>query len=96
MLFTFAKKDSPPHCAEPFVCTSDFNEWVSELNGVRRDIENARMRFNMATEEELIDQCVYELNALQSRYTYFLRLIRESHGSAVTANVSGGSPCGSY
>lgn len=58
-------------------------EWVSELQNVQCAIEQARSRFNMATENELIDQCVFELNALQSRYTYFLRLIRESEEPAV-------------
>lgn len=55
-------------------------EWVAELSNIRRDIESCRARFNMATEKELIDQCVFELNALHSRYSYFLRLIREADG----------------
>ncbi|MDR1736575.1 MAG: YaaL family protein [Oscillospiraceae bacterium] len=68
MLYTSAKKEKGTRR----------DEWVSELATVKADIEHARARFNMATEEELIDQCVYELNALQARYTYFLRLIKES------------------
>lgn len=73
MMHAPAKKEKDPH----------WGEWVSELQHVQCAIEQARSRFNMATETELIDQCVYELNALQSRYTYFLRLIRENEGHAL-------------
>jgi hypothetical protein len=51
--------------------------WITELEKTQREIELARKRFNQATELELIDQCVFELNALQSRYAYFLRRIKE-------------------
>lgn len=51
-----------------------------ELQRVQTDMENARSRFNQATEQELIEQTVFELNALQARYTYFLRLMREYDG----------------
>jgi hypothetical protein len=75
------RPDSPARSAGAYAYdAASLDEWVSELNDVRRDIANARARFNMATEGELIDQCVYELNALQSRQTYFMRLIRESTG----------------
>ena len=53
---------------------------VRELQRVQLDMENARSRFNQATEQELIEQTVYELNAIQARYTYFLRLMREYDG----------------
>jgi hypothetical protein len=53
------------------------DELIEELHRVQADIDDARMRFNQATEKELVDQCVYEINALQARYTYFLRQIRE-------------------
>ena len=58
---------------------------LRELEDTRFELDNARARFNMATEPELIEQCVYEMNALQSRYAYFLRLIREEddEGSGV-------------
>lgn len=61
---------------------------VRELNQVRLDLEDARTRFNQATERELIEQTVFELNALQARYTYFLRLMREHEG--VDAHQSSG------
>ena len=85
-----SRKETPRHPAREAACHA---EWISELNDIRRDIAVARARFDMATEGELIDQCVYELNALQSRYTYFLRLIRENarHPAAVQEAV----PCDS-
>ena len=79
-----SRKTAAPRRPAYIPGTGCYDDWVSELNGVRRDIEIARARFNMATEGELIDQCVYELNALQSRYTYFLRLIRENAARSVS------------
>lgn len=61
------------------------DELINELQRVQSDIDDARLRFNQATEKELVDQCVYEINALQSRYTYFLRLIREYDGQTQVA-----------
>ncbi len=58
-------------------------ELIGELRRVQQDIEDARSRFNVVTEKELIEQCVFELNALQARYTYFLRLLREYDDSPV-------------
>ena len=53
------------------------DELIHELSRAKTDLNNARGRFNQATEKELIEQAVFEINALQSRYTYFLRLIKE-------------------
>jgi hypothetical protein len=47
---------------------------IQELRG---QLNYARMRFNEATEPELVDACVYEISALQAKYNYFLRLARE-------------------
>jgi hypothetical protein len=35
------------------------------------------MQFGQAIEPEIIEACVYEINALQARYAYYLRLARE-------------------
>ena len=57
-------------------------ELFNELGDMRAALEDAYMRFNMTSEPELVDACVYELNAALSRYNYLLRIIKESGGEA--------------
>jgi len=57
-------------------------ELFNELGDMRAALEDAYMRFNMTSEPELVDACVYEINAAQSRYNYLLRIIKESGGEA--------------
>ena len=51
------------------------------LIDARRALRAAYARFNAAAEPELIDACIYEINAAQARCGYYLRLIRESGGA---------------
>ena len=64
-------------------------ELLSELSGVRDALDAAYMRFNAVTEPELVDACVYEINAAQSRYNYMLRRIRELDGEAAFREQTG-------
>ena len=57
-------------------------ELLGELSELRGALEAAYMRFDAAIEPELVDACVYEINAAQSRYNYQLRLIKERGGEA--------------
>lgn len=57
-------------------------ELFNELGDMRAALEDAYMRFNLTSEPELVDACVYEINAAQSRYNYLLRIIKESGGEA--------------
>ena len=57
-------------------------ELLGELSVLRDALTAAYMRFDAATEPELVDACVYEINAAQSRYNYQLRLIKEHGGEA--------------
>jgi len=61
-----------------------------ELQQVQMDMENVRARFNQATEHELIEQAVFEMKAVQARYAYFLRLMREYKGVDEEAQQAGG------
>ena len=57
-------------------------ELFNELSDLRGALAAAYMRFDAAIEPELVDACVYEINAAQSRYNYQMRLIKE-HGGEV-------------
>ncbi|MBQ9647259.1 MAG: DUF2508 family protein [Oscillospiraceae bacterium] len=61
----------------------------NELSDMRTALEDAYLRFNTTTEPELVDACVYEINAAQSRYNYLLRLIKDAGGEAAFKAYSG-------
>ncbi|MBO4915155.1 MAG: DUF2508 family protein [Oscillospiraceae bacterium] len=64
-------------------------DMFNELGELRAALDEAYMRFDNATEPELVEACVYEINAAQSRYNYQLRLIKESGGEAAFRAFSG-------
>ena len=43
----------------------------------RVQINQAYALFNQHSDPDLVDSCVYEINALQSRYSYFVRRFKE-------------------
>ncbi len=57
-------------------------ELLGELSELHGALTAAYVRFDATTEPELVDACVYEINAAQSRYNYMLRLIKEEGGEA--------------
>jgi hypothetical protein len=52
-------------------------ELLSDIFEVKNLLAGAYIRFNCAMEPELVEANVYEINALQSRYSYLLRKIKE-------------------
>ena len=65
-------------------------ELFTELSDTRFALAQAYDRFNAACEPELVDSCVYEINAVLSRYNYLLRQIKERNGEAVYKTCSEG------
>lgn len=66
----------------PVARDARLQELFTELSDTRFALAQAYARFNSTTEPELVDACIYELNALQSRYGYLLRKVKESGGVA--------------
>lgn len=62
---------------------------LDELGTARAALRAAYGRFNAAAEPELIDACIYEINAAQARCGYYLRLIREAGGAAAAFSRAG-------
>ena len=60
-----------------------------ELGDVRGALDDAYARFNATVEPELVEACVYEINAVQARYNYLLRLVKEAGGEAAFKAYSG-------
>lgn len=57
-------------------------ELVDNLSATRALIQQAYTGFNHASDRDLIDSYVFEITALQARYTYLLRRVKELEGSA--------------
>ena len=57
-------------------------ELFTELSDTRFALAQAYDRFNAVCEPELVDSCVYEINAVLSRYNYLLRQIKARGGAA--------------
>lgn len=57
-------------------------ELFCELSDVRFALSQAYTRFNSTVEPELIDASIYEINAIESRYNYLLRILKQQEATA--------------
>lgn len=46
------------------------------MKQTRDQLNYAYAQFNTYSDPDLVDACVYEINALQSRYSYFVRQVK--------------------
>ena len=46
------------------------------MRATRTQLNHAYAQFNCYSDPDLVDACVYEINALQSRYSYFVRQVK--------------------
>lgn len=51
------------------------------LERVREELNQAYTAFNMADDDDLVESCVFEINALQARYNYLLKQAKWLEGS---------------
>lgn len=56
-------------------------ELMSSLNHTRTLINQAYGSFNTVSDSDLIESYVFEINALQARYNYLLRRVKELEGA---------------
>lgn len=56
-------------------------ELLSSLSHTRTLINQAYGGFNSANDADLIESYVFEINALQARYNYLLRRVKELEGA---------------
>lgn len=54
---------------------------ISSLSHTRTLINQAYSSFNMASDSDLIESYVFEINALQARYNYLLRRVKDLEGT---------------
>lgn len=47
------------------------------MRQTRTQLNHAYAQFNFYSDPDLVDACVYEINALQSRYSYYVRQVKQ-------------------
>lgn len=47
------------------------------MRQTRTQLNHAYAQFNCYSDPDLVDACVYEINALQSRYSYYVRQVKQ-------------------
>ena len=52
-------------------------ELLCAIRDVCRQMDNARLRFEMESDSDLIEAAIYEMEALRARYRYLLRRARK-------------------
>ena len=55
----------------------DRRQLVEGMKQTRDQLNYAYAQFNIYSDPDLVDACVYEINALQSRYSYFVRQVKQ-------------------
>jgi hypothetical protein len=54
---------------------------LKEINKTKLALEAAYSQFEYVVDPDLIDSCIYELNAIQNRYKYLLKQAKASEKS---------------
>lgn len=65
-------------------------ELQRELQDTAQALRRAYERFNYVCDPELVESCVFEINALQAKYNYLLRLAKGPTDGYVAALAAGG------
>ena len=47
------------------------------MRETRAQLNYAYAQFNFYSDPDLVDACVYEINALQSKYSYYVRQVKQ-------------------
>lgn len=73
MLKTFAGKRMDGQLE----CNSEYKKLIDEAKSVLSDYKNVNKLFDSVKDPEIVEACVYELKALQAKYSYLMRLARQ-------------------
>lgn len=57
--------------------TEEGKEILEIIEDIKQKLEEARKKFDQATDDSLIDCYIYEMNALYKKYEYFLKIAKE-------------------
>ena len=68
------------------------HEMQQELLRTNQALKDAYTRFDCVCDTDLIDACIYEINALKARSNYLLRRIKARSGEDVPSGVPNAVP----
>jgi len=74
------KKDSP----------KEQQELMLSLQEAQNALGHAYLAFNDAVDPDLVESCIFEIRALQSRINYLLRRMKAEEERALSAAAEGG------
>ena len=63
------------------------HEMQQELLRTNQALKDAYARFDCVCDSDLIDACIYEINALKARSNYLLRQIKQRSGQPVPSGI---------
>jgi hypothetical protein len=49
----------------------------AELSAAQNDLQQAYCRFDQALDPELVESCIYEIDAIKARCNYLIRVIKK-------------------
>ena len=52
-------------------------ELLNEIEEIKISLETAHSNFDNASDPDLVDSCIYEMNAIQYKYKYLLKQMRK-------------------
>ena len=55
-----------------------------EMQTVSQSLKDAYLRFDYADDPDLIDACIYDINACKARYNYILRCLKACGGAPMS------------
>jgi hypothetical protein len=57
----------------------EFNkELLQEIANTQKELESAYSNFENVVDPDLIDSCIYQVNAIQHRYKFLLKQVKNS------------------
>ncbi|NLU23834.1 MAG: DUF2508 family protein [Clostridiales bacterium] len=74
--------------------TDTAEDLIRELDRTRGSLALAYDKFNFVSDPEMVESCIYEINALKAKCNYLIRKIKECSPECVAAGVlRGGRAC---
>ncbi len=60
---------------------------INEINKTKNALEAAYSQFEYVVDPDLIDSCIYEMNAIQNRYKYLIKLAKASEKTYIETKL---------
>lgn len=68
---------------------SDLQDLKRELQLAQRELDFAYHQFNLVSDPELIDSCVYQISSVKARCNYLIRAIKEHCPDEAAGSLEG-------